>query len=103
MAIIHIESNLENDGSITFPRHIIDSVETSVKSLRSNSSNLDLAILAMTGRSTEQIDQARHRMLTSNKPRRIIPIGKTLADVVFGQWPGNETDEEIEAALRELS
>lgn len=32
----------------------------------------------------------------------VVP-GKTLADVVCGQWPGDETDEQIEAALAELS
>ena len=32
-----------------------------------------------------------------------LPEGKTLEDVVVGMWPGDETDEEIFAALERLS
>lgn len=37
------------------------------------------------------------------KPRRLPPPGKTAMQMVVGQWPGDETDEEIFRALEELS
>ena len=37
------------------------------------------------------------------KPARPLPPGKTLDDVVRGSWPGDESDEEINRALEELS
>ena len=37
------------------------------------------------------------------KPRRLLPPGKTVWDMIVGQWPGDETDEEINKALEELS
>jgi hypothetical protein len=37
------------------------------------------------------------------RPGRPLPPGKTLEDVVVGQWPGDETEEEIHKALKELS
>jgi hypothetical protein len=66
-------------------------------------SALDRAVAAMTNRTPEQIAEAQARAIAMYKPRRELPPGKTLADVVMGQWPGNETDEQIEAALKELS
>ena len=37
------------------------------------------------------------------KPRVPPPPGKTALQMVVGQWPGDETDEEINKALEELS
>ena len=37
------------------------------------------------------------------QPRRQPPPGKTAMVMVRGQWPGDETDEEIRKALEELS
>lgn len=54
-------------------------------------------------RTPEQIAEAQRRALASARPACPLPPGKTLADMVFGKWPGNETDEEIIAALKELS
>ncbi len=34
---------------------------------------------------------------------RPLPPGKTLDDVMCGQWPGDETDEQILDALEKLS
>ena len=34
---------------------------------------------------------------------RPLPPGKMLDDVMCGQWPGDETDEEVIRALEELS
>ena len=36
------------------------------------------------------------------KPRRLPPPGKTVWDMIVGQWPGDETDEELQAALKAL-
>lgn len=37
------------------------------------------------------------------KPRLQPPPGKTAMDMIIGQWPGDETDEEVNRALEELS
>ena len=44
-------------------------------------------------------EEARRHII----PGRPLPPGKTLEDMVWGKWPGDETDEEINAALEELS
>ena len=67
------------------------------------STMLARARYAMTHRTPEQIAEAQARAMETYQPLRPVPPGKTLADVVSGQWPGDETDEQIETALRELS
>ena len=57
----------------------------------------------MTHRTPEQIAEARARATAAYQPLRPVPSGKTLADIVSGKWPGDETDEQIQAALDELS
>lgn len=42
-------------------------------------------------------------LLAIARPPRPLPEGKTLSDVVEGSWPGDETDEQIRAALERLS
>jgi hypothetical protein len=37
------------------------------------------------------------------RPGRPFPEGKNLDDLVFGKWPGGETDEEVRVALDRLS
>jgi hypothetical protein len=64
---------------------------------------IDEAISAYLNRSPEEKAAARARVLASVQPGRPLPPGKTLRDVIVGKWPGNETDEEIAAALEELS
>lgn len=53
------------------------------------------------------IAELKHRPVPQSldeiKPRRLPPPGKTAMQMVVGQWPGDETDEEIRAALEELS
>jgi len=66
-------------------------------------SALDRALAAMRNRTPEQIAEMRERVLAATRPPRSLPPGKTLADVIVGKWPGNETDEQIQAALEELS
>jgi hypothetical protein len=61
------------------------------------------AVARLAHRTPEQIAQAQARAMQAYPPRRTVPAGKSLADVVSGQWPGEETDAEIKQALRELS
>jgi hypothetical protein len=46
---------------------------------------------------------ARARLFAQSRSPRSLPEGKTLQDVLSGQWPGDETDEEVYEALRKLS
>ena len=54
-------------------------------------------------RTPEEIAEARARVLQASPTPRELPGGKTLEDVVMGQWPGDETDEQILEALEKLS
>lgn len=54
-------------------------------------------------RTPEEILAARERAFAASTPPRPLPPGKTLEDVVCGQWPGDETDEEIRDLLRKMS
>jgi predicted DNA-binding antitoxin AbrB/MazE fold protein len=64
---------------------------------------LEQAIRELTSRTPEEILADRERLLAKARPGRPLPPGKTLADVVEGQWPGDETDEEIRIAMEKLS
>lgn len=48
-------------------------------------------------------DRPVPQSLADLKPRRLPPPGKTAMEMVKGKWPGDETDEEINKALEELS
>lgn len=61
------------------------------------------AFTKATNRSPEEIEAARERVLKSSPKPRDLPEGKTLEEVVSGKWPGDETDEQIFAALEKLS
>jgi predicted DNA-binding antitoxin AbrB/MazE fold protein len=65
--------------------------------------DLERAIQRIQSRTPQQIEADRQRLLASSRPPRPLPPGKTLADVVVGTWPGDETDEEINAELEKLS
>ncbi len=47
-------------------------------------------------------DRPVPQTLAEIKPRRLPPPGKTAMDMIVGQWPGDETDEEIQAALKAM-
>jgi len=55
------------------------------------------------GRTPDEIARVRARVLASSPEPRPLPPGKTLEDVIVGEWPGDETDDEIDAALKDLS
>lgn len=48
-------------------------------------------------------DRRIPQSLDELRPRRLPPPGKTAMQMIVGQWPGDETDEEILQALAELS
>ena len=54
-------------------------------------------------RTPEEIAEACTRVIQASPVPREIPEGKTLEDMVWGQWPGAETDEQIFEALERLS
>jgi hypothetical protein len=64
---------------------------------------LQEAIDAWNQRTPEQIAADRADVLAGSRKPRPLPPGKTLNDVFAGAWPGDETDEQIFAALEELS
>jgi len=64
---------------------------------------LEHAIAKLLSRTPEEVEQARARIFQVSRPPRPLPEGKTLYDVVCGQWPGDETDEEVFEALKRLS
>lgn len=65
--------------------------------------SLEAAITKLNNRTEEEIDTARRRILATSKKPLPLPAGETLADVIMGQWPGQETDKEIHEALCRLS
>ena len=66
-------------------------------------SALDEALFRMMNQTPEQIAEAQARAMKAYPPLRTPLPGKTVYDMVRGQWPGDETDEQIRAALDELS
>jgi hypothetical protein len=64
---------------------------------------LERAIERMKNRTPEEIEAARANAIEQYKPECPLPEGKTIFDVVYGQWPGDETDEEVAEALERLS
>jgi len=64
---------------------------------------LDRAIAALTNRTPEQIAAIQARIIATYQPRNPPAPGTSGMERVYGQWPGDETDEEINRALEELS
>ncbi len=64
---------------------------------------LSEAVYRLANRTPEQIAADRERGMKSVRRGRPLPPGKTLADVVEGAWPGEETDEQIYEALERSS
>jgi bifunctional DNA-binding transcriptional regulator/antitoxin component of YhaV-PrlF toxin-antitoxin module len=115
MADVMFDSKLEDDGTLVVPKQAVEElgihpgdrvrvhIHGSSIRIRARPTLLSLATDAMTNRSPMQIADAQAQAMETYQPRRAVPHGKTLADVVSGQWPGEETDEQIDAALLELS
>lgn len=121
MTSINFESKLEADGFLQVPEEAVNELGLhpgDILQVKIECSNhhgeepvpyisapagLSQAIEVMTQRTPEQIATARARAIERYKPRRTVPSGQTLADIVGGKWPGNETDTQITTALEELS
>ena len=116
MASIIFAATLQEDGSLTMPKgaadelglHPGDEVQVRIEMAQlhadhATASLLDQAVYAMTHRTPDQISEAQARAMEAYKPIRTVPAGRTLADVVSGKWPGDESDAQINAALSELS
>ncbi|MBN9119360.1 MAG: antitoxin family protein [Planctomycetes bacterium] len=58
---------------------------------------------SLKNRTDAEIEEARRRLFALSRPPAPIPEGKTLSDMVEGKWPGDETDEQINEALKRLS
>ena len=66
-------------------------------------SQLDSAISRLKSRSPAEKAALRERVLKAIPAATPLPPGKTLEDVISGQWPGDELDEVVFAALEKLS
>ena len=55
------------------------------------------------GRTPEQILIDRERILAKSRPPKPVPGGGSAIAYIMGKWPGDETDEEIEEALKWIS
>jgi hypothetical protein len=51
----------------------------------------------------ERVPRPRPRSLEDLKPRTAVPPGTNRMERVFGHWPGDETEEELLAALEKMS
>lgn len=120
--MVQFATRLERDGSLRVPQSALDdlglqpgdAVQVSLDTASGaevqtpseeaqGQIRFEKAVRAMTNRTPEQIADAQARSMSQYLPKRTVPPGKTLADEVAGQWPGDETDAQIEAALVELS
>ena len=64
---------------------------------------LERAVARLKSRDLVEKTALRERILHEIPAPMPLPPGKTLEDVVMGQWPGDETDEVVFAALEKLS
>ncbi len=71
--------------------------------LDSTKNHLVAAVQRALSRTPEEIFASRESILKSSPKPREIPAGRTLEELVAGQWPGQETDEVINEALERLS
>jgi predicted DNA-binding antitoxin AbrB/MazE fold protein len=70
---------------------------------RKPNARLEKELAWLANRTADDIERTRHEILSASRPPLPIPAGKTLFDMVEGQWPGDETDEEIREALERIS
>ena len=83
-------------------RHVRITIEP-VEEEDKNAFSLDAGIASLNGRAPEQVLAARNRVLDAASEPLAVPPGKTVADLIMGQWPGDESDEQVAAALQALS
>lgn len=88
---------------VSLPEGCEVTVETIDTERPDGMSALEREIRWLTTRTPEAIARAREEIFSNSRPPRSIPEGKTLSDMIRGQWPGEETDEEVHDALEQLS
>jgi bifunctional DNA-binding transcriptional regulator/antitoxin component of YhaV-PrlF toxin-antitoxin module len=116
MTMIVFDARLTADGALVIPQEAVaelgirpgDQVRVQIETAAASGATpeptaLERAIDAMTNRTPEQLAAAQAHAMETYKPVRTVPAGKTLADMVAGKWPGDETDAQVFAALQELS
>ncbi|MGH9753881.1 MAG: hypothetical protein ACREA2_13965 [Blastocatellia bacterium] len=95
-----LEQKLRENGAA----HPVNGVEGAVEEDEDiDPDALARAIDELLNQTPEEAEQARLELLRASRPPRPLPEGKTFFDVVCGQWPGDETDEQVFEALRKLS
>jgi hypothetical protein len=65
--------------------------------------NYTLFVEQMTNRTDSQLEQAQERTIEFLRERQSAQKSVNNLELAYGKWPGEETDEQIEAALEELS
>ncbi len=120
MTAITFAAQLTAEGSLTVPKEMVvelglqpgDMLQVHIETAQTPEAQsvgkqeptpLERAVYEMVHRTPEQLAQAQQRAMELYPPRRTPPLGKTLADMVSGKWPGDETEEQIQQALAELS
>lgn len=91
-------------GEYTEGQIIIESSPTPflpVAPLQPGPRTLEERMQAWQNRSPEEIEAARAELELTVRKARPLPPGKTLEDVIVGQIPGDETEEEITALLKD--
>ena len=78
-------------------------IEEKISEGDGNTDAYEAALKRWTNRTPEQKRIDRENAMKSVRKGRPLPEGKTLEDVIVGQWPGDETDEQIREDLDELS
>ncbi|BAC90372.1 hypothetical protein [Gloeobacter violaceus] len=64
---------------------------------------LSLLVESFARRTPTELEAARARAIATLKPALAPEPGTTAMEHVYGHWPGEETDEQVERALAELS
>ncbi len=77
----------------------LQSLQTEIDALKLQIARLETAIDAR-----QQIEPVYHipQSLAELKPRREPPPGKTAMEMIQGQWPGEESTEQLLAQLKAL-
>jgi hypothetical protein len=70
---------------------------------KASSDSLQLFVEQMTNRTDSQLEQAQERTVEFLHERQSTQTSINNLKLAYGKWPGEETDEQIEAALEELS
>ncbi len=72
-------------------------------SVAPTSFSLDAALYRAMNRTDEEKQADRDAIYATARRAEPLPPGETLESLVVGKWPGDETDEQIEVALADLS